>query len=140
MSSRICVVPQDWTIETYRTHCCADGSHAHISYSELAERQKTDVVVFLQKRESRKVKDVVIIRVLPKPDHRWAGRQTPSRAVAGQPMNAGLSFRLGVYLAKRIRQRHDWAIVMQAQIRRRGIREEIPVEPPENENEETCTI
>lgn len=49
-------------------------------------------------------------------------------------MNAGLSFRFGVYLAKRVRQRKPWAVIMQAEIRRRGIRDDIPFE-----NEETCT-
>jgi hypothetical protein len=36
----------------------------------------------------------------------------------GEPMNKGLSFRLGPYLAKHVRQNHSWAVVMFSQINR----------------------
>jgi hypothetical protein len=118
MASRICVVPADWNLEEYGRHSCGDGSHYHIGHSELIEQKQRNLVVYLREGSHRREKTIVQIQELPERDVTWAGRITPSRAIPGKPMNPGLSFRLGEYLAQRVRQRHAWAAVMQAEMRR----------------------
>ena len=111
-------MPADWSLEEYERHSCGDGSHYHISHSELTARKGHAFVVVLRKGAVRREKTVVQIQELAKRDVAWAGRITASRAIPGEPMNAGLSFRVGECLAKRIRQRHAWAAVMRAEMQR----------------------
>lgn len=87
----ICSVPLDWTLADYERHTCADGSHVHLSRSEVAAHQKRNVVLFLRESNSRREKSVVQIHQLATRDDRWAGRQLSTYAMAGEPMNKGLS-------------------------------------------------
>jgi hypothetical protein len=118
MASRICVVPVDWNLEEYERHSCGDGSHYHIGHSELIQQKQRNLVVYLREGSRRREKTIVQIQELPERDVAWAGRPSITCAVAGEPMNAGLSFRLGEYLAMRFRQRHAWAAVMRAEMQR----------------------
>jgi len=106
----------------YSLHHCADGSHIHLSVSEVTAREQTSVVVWLQRSQSRREKSIVQIHELPGRDTRWAGRPSASQ-IGGESLNSGLSFRVGEYLAKRIRQEQPWAIVMLSHITRRAERE-----------------
>jgi len=118
----ICSIPLDWTMETYRQHTCTDGSHTHLSHAELSDHRQRNIVAVLVEARNRREKTIVKIQLLPERDDRWAGRQLRSRA-SGSAMNSGLSHRVGPYLAKRVRQRQPWAIVMLAHIRNRSVRE-----------------
>src|SRR5579864_350892 len=122
MPSRVCSVPLDWTIEDYLSHSCGDGSHVHISHAQVAIHKEKDIVRYLRETTSRKMKDVVQIQLLAVRDDRWAGRASITAATGG-PMNPGLSFRVGEYLAKHVRKRESWAIVMYAHIKNRPVRE-----------------
>ena len=104
MASRICVVPVDWNLEEYERHSCGDGSHYHIGHSELIEQKQRNLVVCLREGSRRARENDRPDPKIPERDVAWAGRITPSSAIPGEPMNAGLSFRVGEYLAKRIRQ------------------------------------
>lgn len=120
-------------MEDYRRHSCSDGSHVHLSFSEVAAHEKKNIVVWLFRAATRREKDVVQIQELAVRDDSWAGRPSSSRAIAGEAMNGGLSFRVGEYLAKRVRQREGWAAVMLSDIRTRPLRE---TEARENETDD----
>ena len=111
-------MPADWSLEEYERHSCGDGSHYHISHSELTARKRWALVVILRKGAVRREKTVVQIQELAERDLAWAGRITTSKPIPAEAMNAGLSFRVGEYLAKRIRQRHAWAAVMRSEMQR----------------------
>lgn len=128
----ICSVPLDWTLENYLEHRCNDGSHFHITRSQLREHESRNIVKFLRRSGSNRETDVVQIQTLAVRDDRWAGRPSRSRT-AGSPMNTGLSYRVGPYLAKRVRQRQLWAIVMLSQIRNRPADERF-------EEEQECSL
>lgn len=118
----ICSIPLDWTMETYREHTCFDGSHYHISPAQLAEHKKNDLVDVLVTAQNRREKTIVKIEILPVRNDRWAGRASRSHA-SGSAMNGGLSYRVGPYLAKRVRQKQSWAVVMLSHINMRPERE-----------------
>jgi hypothetical protein len=117
-SKTICSVPPGWTLDDHARHTCFDGSHSHLSFAEINKREKTDVVCWLRRAASRAEKSVVQIHLLERRDDSWAGRQLSTYSMPGEPMNKGLSFRLGPYLAKHVRQNHSWAVVMFSQINR----------------------
>ena len=120
----ICSVPLDWTMVDYARHTCFDGSHVHLSHSQLEHHKKHDFVDYLQKGTCRREKNVVRIELVPVADNSWAGRPSLTHA-AGGAMNHGLSFRVGAYLASRVRQKESWAQVMLSQINMRPEREEV---------------
>jgi hypothetical protein len=115
----ICSIPLDWTIEDYNLHSCRDGSHHHISHSQVHYYEQTDLVLWLRKSDSRRENSVVKVQLLPAMN---AGQVTRSLC-APRTMNTGLSFRVGGYLAKRVRQRESWALVMLSHISGRPERE-----------------
>ena len=119
----ICSVPIEWTMADYQRHTCTDSSHSHISHSQLRAHQARDIVHVLRQSNSKREKMVVRIQILPVADNRWAGRPRKSRA-ASSSLNHGLSYRVGPYLAMRIRQREKWAIVMLSHINNRPEREQ----------------
>lgn len=102
----------------YSRHSCFDGSHFHLTHSELATHRRRNLVFDLRIAKTSREKTVVQIQILAERDTKWAGRQLSTYAMAGEPMNKGLSFRIGPYLAKHVRQNHSWAIVMFSQINR----------------------
>lgn len=111
----VCSVPADWTFEEYSRHTCFDGSHQHLSFSRLVEIEKQNVVIWLRRRATRREKDVVKIYELPIPRTHAGPQKRPALGAAMRGAR-GLSGRVGPYLAKRIRQRHAFALVMFAQI------------------------
>ena len=114
-SKTICSVPLSWTLADYDRHNCGDGSHVHLSFTELSAHEKKNIVKHLRTSKSRNEKTVVQIEVLEIRDDSWAGRPS-ARRESGEAMNGGLSFRVGEYLAKRVRQQKPWALVMLAHI------------------------
>jgi len=127
-SKTICSVPLGWTLDDHARHSCFDGSHSHLSYAEVHKHEKTSVVCWLHRAVSRREKSVVQISELAQRDDSWAGRQLSTYAMAGEPMNKGLSFKLGAYLAKHVRQNHAWATVMFSEINRPRAQRETSIE------------
>jgi hypothetical protein len=111
----VCVVPYEWTLETYRTHHCSDGSHIHISYAELHENKARHAVKILHEARSRRERTVVQIFLVP------AGHKASvtSSVCAPRSLNYGLSNKVGELLAEAIRNREEWALVMYAQMKNR---------------------
>jgi hypothetical protein len=108
----ICSIPLTSRLEDYRAQSCGDGSHWHLSWAELRPHLEQNRVVFLVEAKTRKEKTVVWI--LPED----APPLTKAPSMTGI-VNSGLSFRVGDYLAKRIRQKESWAEAMFQQIRGR---------------------
>jgi hypothetical protein len=112
----ICSIPSDWTLEEYSRHSCGDGSHHHLSHSQIHELEISDVVVWLRKSANRREKGVVQILAVP------AGHAAPlTRSPASPDLAKGLSLRVGEQLAKSIRQRRLWAQVMFSEITMRPL-------------------
>jgi hypothetical protein len=122
MPSRVCRIPIDWTMLDYARHSCFDGSHIHLSHAQVAEHEKRDLVIWLYCGISRHAKSVVQIEELAERDVSFAGPPSISHP-AGRPINIGLSFRVGPYLARRVRERERWALVMLSHINMRPERE-----------------
>lgn len=106
-----------------------DGSHTHISFSQYNEHRSRDLVKVLRAPGGKRVKAVVQIQILAQRDDKWAGKPSRSHS-SGESASAGLSSRVGPYLAMRVRQanasngtRHTWALVMLAHINNRQVRE-----------------
>jgi len=123
-SKNVCSVPLTWTLADYNRHSCRDGSHCHISYSEAASHEKKNILTWMRRSMTRRENSIVQIQVLAVRDDSWAGRPSNAKS-AGEPLNSGLSNRVGPYLAKRVRQKCTWAIVMLAEINMRPAREEV---------------
>ena len=111
-------------MDDYLAHSCSDGSHVHVAHSDVAFHEKHNIVKYLRKPDSRREKTVVQIEVLEMRDDSWAGKPS-ARRTAGEAMNGGLSFRVGEYLAQRVRQKQPWAIVMLAHINNKPARDDI---------------
>ncbi len=71
-----------------------------------------------RREQAKSDREKMVVWILPA----TKGAQTNSPMLAGS-LNRGLSFHVGEELAKRIRQRHGWAVAMFAEIRRRSIDE-----------------
>ena len=119
MASRnICIVPGDWTLADYLARPCETGSHIHFSRSQLSPFLEENRVVVLRgtlgegRREQTKKRENVVVYLIDRP-----APATKHPHAAGA-MNGGLSFRYGEYLAKRIRQKEPWALVLRSEIQR----------------------
>jgi len=88
---RVCVIPHWWTEEQKANSSCGDGSHKHVTQADanLGVSMK-DYVWLIEERIVREMRIRANIR--------------------------DLSAKVGSYLAKRIRQKADWALTMQAQM------------------------
>lgn len=111
----ICSVPADWTMQTYSLHSCHDGSHSHLSWAELHIHEEKNVVNWLRRSESRREPSVVQVFIVPE----VIKANVTSRQVPTGPMNSGLSYRVGPYLARKVRVGEMWALVMLSHIKNR---------------------
>ncbi len=120
----ICSIARSWTLEDYRLHTCSDGSHAHLTRAQVQEKDKQGLVVWLMRGETRRESSVVWVLSNAHP-----GPSTKSFC-ATEPINAGLSNRVGEQLAIGVYTRQDWALTMLAQVnlRREGSFEPISAE------------
>jgi hypothetical protein len=118
----ICSIPLEWDLAEYSLHTCHDGSHQHLSLSQVYAHEQTNEIeiVWLRRSESRREKSVVHIQVAKRHSN---GPTSPPRN-----LNSGLSFRAGEYLAMRVRQRKPWAQIMLSQITMRPIAESFEVQ------------
>ena len=123
-SRNICVIPTDWTVADYVARPCETGSHRHLSRAELAPFLQENRVILLsgalgegRREQAKRIREKIVVWILPA-----KGAETRSPMMPGS-LNRGLSFHVGEELAKRIRQRHGWALTMFAEIRRRPIDE-----------------
>jgi hypothetical protein len=118
-SRNICIIPIDWTLTDYLARPCETGSHIHFSRSQLSPFLEEGRVVVLRgmlgegrREQVRGTRENVVVYLI---DREGPATKHPCAAEA---MNGGLSFRYGEYLAKRIRQKEPWALVLRSEIRR----------------------
>jgi len=111
----ICSVPADWTLATYSRHSCHDGSHFHLSYAEVHRHEEKNVVNWLRRSDSRRQPSVVQVFIVPE----VIRPNVTSRQCATGSMNSGLSYRVGPYLARKVRVGEMWALVMLSHINNR---------------------
>lgn len=105
----VCSIPRSWSLEDYSRHTCDDGSHTHLSRSQVHDLNQQGLVVWLSTAATRREKSVVWI--LP---HRTVSerRAHPGGSIVGSIVNTGLSYRIGEYHADAVRRRQPWAVVM----------------------------
>jgi hypothetical protein len=108
----ICSIPLDWTIQDYSRHTCTDGSHHHLSHSQVHFHEKNDLVIWLRKSETRRENSVVQVQILPA----LSRAPVTGSLCAPRSMNTGLSFRVGEELARSLGLKHEWAQVMYSHI------------------------
>jgi len=121
----ICSVPADWTLETYSRHSCHDGSHHHLSYAEVHRHEEINVVNWLRRSDLKRAPSVVQVFLVPE-----VIKPNVTRQCATGSMNSGLSYRVGPYLARKVRVGEQWALVMLSHINnRREDRLDVPFEP-----------
>ena len=87
------------------------GSHQHLSFTQLREREAKGLIVYLVEGKNKKERSVVFVL----PDHQVPATKTPRCP----PMNTGLSYRVGEILALAIYAKQSWALAMHSQIRMR---------------------
>ncbi len=107
----VCSIPLDWTLSEYERHTCQDGSHQHLSFTQLREREAKGLIVYLVEGKTKRERSVVFVL----PDHEAPATKTPRCP----PMNTGLSYRVGEILALAIYAKQGWALAMHSQIRMR---------------------
>lgn len=140
MSSKVCVLlGLNHTLADYLAHTCSDGSHIHYSRSQLRPLIQANRVVLCRgslgetRRQEAKRREQTVVWILP------AEEQVTKRPSAVGRLNAGLSYKVGEYLAKQIRNKEPWALVMFAELRRRHLREsEVDNDPRELQMEASC--
>lgn len=113
----VCSVPRSWDLVEYRKHACNDSSHRHYSVSEIQKLERRGLVVWLFQPDKSQYAGGVC-QIL---DHVAEVEKIfdQSSFGAGSPVNTGLSFRVGEYHAWAIEEKHEWAQVMYANIKRK---------------------
>lgn len=104
----ICQIPRSWSLEDYRRHNCRDGSHVHLSRSQVLPYEKKGLVVWLKHPASNQNSGICVIV-----EH---VHELDSLEWLGSAMNTGLSSRVGEYLAVEIYRKRIWANVMLSEI------------------------
>jgi hypothetical protein len=122
MARNICDIPREWSMEEYRRHTCADGSHAHRSIDELRPKLNAGLVIWLVDNRDRGKKHFSVVKLLPTREELSAGacaRAGRPGPPASEPITKGLSPRYGAYLAISVYFKRSWALAMLEIIRER---------------------
>jgi hypothetical protein len=106
----VCLVPRGWTLGDYKRHTCHDGSHSHLSVSQLIKLEVQGTAR-------------VIARPSTENPHYVAARVADYR-IANVPAIRGRSCQLGEPLTLALAAKHLWARVMLADIRHRDVVED----------------
>lgn len=105
----VCLVPHGWTLDDYKRHTCTDGSHSHLSLSQL-RKYETRGIARVISRENPDNPRTVAVRVA-------AYRVNVAPAVRDR------SCRFGEPLTVALAEKLEWAIVMLADIKHRELHE-----------------
>lgn len=109
----VCLVPRDWTMDDYRAHTCDDGSHSHLSASQLRKHESQDLVRVIVRAGATSPRTIVV----RKPAYRDGMRITVVPSLRDR------SCRVGEPLAVALKDKLLWAAVMLADIKRRDVPE-----------------
>lgn len=105
----VCLVPQGWTLNDYRRHTCSDGSHSHLSASQLRKYESQGVARVIARESAENLRTVAVRAAVYR--------------VNVAPAIRDRSCRLGEPLTVALAQKLAWAIVMLADIRHRSVEE-----------------
>lgn len=110
----ICRIPREWNLADYRQHNCQDGSHTHLSRSQIYIYESRGLVVWLKHPSSKRDNGIVwIVGEIVEID------KIHQEVLAASPLTTGLSFRVGAELAGALSRRAPWAETMLSQIEMR---------------------
>lgn len=105
----VCLVPHGWTLNDYKRHTCTDGSHSHLSVSQLRKLEGQNLAR-------------VIARASADNEHTVAAR-VPAYRINAVPALRDRSCRLGEPLTVALVEKLEWAFVMLADIKHRSLNE-----------------
>jgi hypothetical protein len=103
----ICLIPHDWTLEIYALHKCSDGSHAHLSASQLRKYESQETVTVIADAGER----------FPSTIARRNYSYKDGCKLTAYPLLHGQSSRFGEYVVGAIEKKQEWAFAMIADIR-----------------------
>ena len=120
---RFCLVGVRWSLADLERLSCDNRSHWHLSRAGLYDLEKRRAIAWIAVR----VGNTLIPNDRPTVDEKHEGGIV--RICKIFPLR-GVSVELGEYLAAAVRERQDWALAMQAQIRgqRSSERDELPMQ------------
>lgn len=110
----VCLIPRGWTLSDYRRHTCEDGSHSHLSASQLRKYESQGLASVLSRASIENPRTVAV--------------RLAAYRVNVVPALRDRSCRFGEALTVALSARLPWALVMLADIKHRPLDEDLNVE------------